>query len=240
MYSGFGQPIRAVLVKRKSRKMAMEKRYLKRNLPSSALFLKITEAERRMEAGERELGFYLLDLKTRRVYRDANCSTFHDFISSRTGLAPKKAAELVRVALALESLPSMDAAFARGEIYWSAVRAMAAVATPQTEAQWVEFAKSHRVNEVESRVASSKPGEDPKDRRWNRKPLRYPYRFNVTAEKHQAFDLLAKILSKKAGTEVAIEDALFEATKKMIAEEIEADAGRGQDRVLPSSFRQVI
>jgi Holliday junction DNA helicase RuvB len=48
-----------------------ERRRLVRNLPSSTLFLKIRAAERRMEAGEREMGFYLLDLKRRHVYRDA-------------------------------------------------------------------------------------------------------------------------------------------------------------------------
>jgi len=38
-------------------------------LTTAALFAKIREAERRMEAGERELAFYLLDLKRRALYR---------------------------------------------------------------------------------------------------------------------------------------------------------------------------
>ena len=217
-----------------------EKRYLKRNLPSSQLFKKISGAERRMEAGERELGFYLLDLKSRHVYRDANCGSFREFIRKRSGLRLRKATHLVQVALALESLPLMDQAFAEGKLYWSAVRAMVAVATPQTEAKWLQYALTHRVDEVEALVASSKPGEDPQDKSWKRRPLRYPYRFNVTAEKHQAFELLMSMLSKKNGAEMAIEDALFEAVQLWIAEELEADAGRGPERLYPSSLRQVI
>src|SRR5881409_1070986 len=68
-----------------------ERRRLVRNLRSSALFAKIREAERRMEAGERELGFYLLDLKRRRVYKEAKCSSFRQFVKTRTGTSVKKA-----------------------------------------------------------------------------------------------------------------------------------------------------
>ena len=125
-----------------------ERRRLVRNLPSPVLFSKIRAAERRMEAGEREMGFYLLDLKRRRVYGEAKCSSFRQFVKSRTGTSVKKAMDLVRVAKALELLPLMDEAFSRGKLYWSAVRAMTSVATPQNEAQWVEYAKCHRVTAI--------------------------------------------------------------------------------------------
>jgi len=74
-----------------------ERRRLVRNLPSPVLFSKIRAAERRMEAGEREMGFYLLDLKRRRVYGEAKCSSFRQFVKSRTGTSVKKAMDLVRV-----------------------------------------------------------------------------------------------------------------------------------------------
>src|SRR5881296_1880768 len=63
-----------------------ERRRLVRNLPSPVLFSKIRAAERRMEAGEREMGFYLLDLKRRHVYRDAKCTSFSNYIRTKTGL----------------------------------------------------------------------------------------------------------------------------------------------------------
>ena len=177
---------------RKAPTRPLEVRYLTRNLPSAIVFQKIREAERRMAAGERELGFYLLDLKRRCLYREkGGASDFRQFILLRTGLSIKKANQLVRVALALESLPRMDQAFARGELYWSAVRAMAVVATPQTEEHWVEFARNRRVDEVERKVAASKAGDDPRQRRHGVSPVRYPYRFNATPEVHQAIESLA-------------------------------------------------
>ena len=75
-----------------------ERRRLVRDLRSKALFQKIREAERRTEAGERELAFYLLDLERRKLYRDAGCTSFGNFIDLKTGLSRKKATTLLRVA----------------------------------------------------------------------------------------------------------------------------------------------
>ena len=71
-----------------------EKRKLLRNLRAPALFTKIRDAERRMEAGERELGFYLLDLKRRKLYKDGTCKSFNEFVLRRTGLTTRKAGDL--------------------------------------------------------------------------------------------------------------------------------------------------
>jgi hypothetical protein len=81
------------------------RRKLRYNLPSAALHRRIREAGRLTEGGEREMGFYLLDLKKRKEYRIGTCVTFRQYIRERTGLSPKKAADLVRVAEALEKLP---------------------------------------------------------------------------------------------------------------------------------------
>src|SRR5262247_2822188 len=99
-------------------------RRLERNLRSDEVFRRLREAERYAAVGERELGFYLLDVKQRRLCRDAACRDFPEFVRRKTGLSQKKARDLVRVAEALESLPGMDAAFAQEELNWSAVRAM--------------------------------------------------------------------------------------------------------------------
>ncbi|MBI4586401.1 MAG: DUF222 domain-containing protein [Planctomycetes bacterium] len=131
-----------------------EKRRLERNLRAAAVISRVREAERRMEAGERELGFYLLELQRRKLYRSAGCSTFNQFIRLKTGMHPHKAADLVRAAKALESLPSLDEAFAKGQLFWSAVRAITSVATPQTDADWVRYALGKRVDEIERRVAA--------------------------------------------------------------------------------------
>ena len=55
------------------------------------------------------------------------------WLNWQCGIALVAARERVRVARALEELPLIDAAFARGEISYSKVRAMTRVATPENE-----------------------------------------------------------------------------------------------------------
>jgi len=100
------------------------RRVLQRNLTSSAVFERIKKAERLKEVGERELGFYLLEIKRRKLYTRFGCSSFSQFVKLKTGQKQKKARELVRVARALEGLPLLDEAFSRGDVYWGAVRAV--------------------------------------------------------------------------------------------------------------------
>ncbi len=55
------------------------------------------------------------------------------WLAWRIGLSPGVAREKVRVARALGKLPLIDAAFGRGELSYSKVRAVTRVATPETE-----------------------------------------------------------------------------------------------------------
>ena len=63
------------------------------------------------------------------------------WLNFKCGLGELVAREKVRVARALRSLPSIDAAFERGEISYSKVRAMTRVATPENEPQLLNIAR---------------------------------------------------------------------------------------------------
>ena len=72
-----------------------------------------------------------------------------EWLAWRVGLDLSAAYERVRVARALPGLPLLRAAFARGEVSYSKVRAMTRVATPQTEARLLTFAKNSTAAHVE-------------------------------------------------------------------------------------------
>src|SRR6185503_5644887 len=120
-------------------------RKLVRNLPTKTVIRRVHESERMAAAGERELGFYLREVQRRKIYLEVSCTTFDQFIRNKTGTREKKAKELVGIARALEELPIIDNAFSDGLLYWTAVRAMVRVATPEDQQEWVDFA---RVNTV--------------------------------------------------------------------------------------------
>src|SRR4051812_9218394 len=72
-----------------------------------------------------------------------------EWLSWRVGLDLSAAYERVRVARTLPGLPLIRAAFARGEVSSSEVRAMTRVATPETEARLLAFAKNGTASHVE-------------------------------------------------------------------------------------------
>jgi hypothetical protein len=72
------------------------------------------------------------------------------WLSWRIGLNLTAAYERVRVARALPTVPLISAAFGRGEISYSKVRALTRVATPQTEERLLKFARNGTASHVET------------------------------------------------------------------------------------------
>ena len=59
-----------------------------------------------------------------------------------------EAYHVVDVAPALTEIPRTADAVEAGAIGWSQVKAIASVANPETEARWIGFARTHRVEEL--------------------------------------------------------------------------------------------
>lgn len=66
-----------------------------------------------------------------------------------------KALELLRVARSFEAMPELSEAFRQGEIGWTKTREITRVATPKTEAAWLDRARQHDSNTVARMVAVS-------------------------------------------------------------------------------------
>ena len=77
-----------------------------------------------------------------------NCT---QWLHWRCDLSPSAAREKVRVAHALKALPEVSAAFEKGALSYSKVRALTRVATPANEAALVEFALPTTAARVEER-----------------------------------------------------------------------------------------
>uniref|UniRef100_UPI0013D6ED4D DUF222 domain-containing protein n=1 Tax=Candidatus Frankia alpina TaxID=2699483 RepID=UPI0013D6ED4D len=71
----------------------------------------------------------------------------------RCGLDLRASYEYLRVARALQTLPQISAAFARGEISFSKIRAITRIATPDTEAEWAHEEKRCSARELERLVS---------------------------------------------------------------------------------------
>lgn len=67
---------------------------------------------------------------------------FADYARALFGLSPRQTAARIRVAAALERLPRLAAALADGLLRWPGVRELSRVATPTTEAAWIDYAET--------------------------------------------------------------------------------------------------
>ena len=74
------------------------------------------------------------------------------WLNFKCGIGKLAAREKVRVARALRDLPKIDAAFERGEISYSKVRAMTRAATPENEAFLLEIARHGTAGHMERLV----------------------------------------------------------------------------------------
>jgi len=86
-----------------------------------------------------------------------------EYLEEVFGYAPRTAQEKLRVARDLGELPAMEAALESGQMPYSIVRELSRVATPTTEATWIEKARGRNYRQVEQMLAGRKKGDAPTD-----------------------------------------------------------------------------
>ena len=94
----------------------------------------------------------LAELDRRRPWSGYGIVSTAHWLNVRCGIDLVAASEKVRVARALEKLPLIAAAFARGEVSYSKVRAMTRAAEPENEDYFLNIAKSGTATHVERLV----------------------------------------------------------------------------------------
>ncbi len=92
----------------------------------------------------------------RQAWEEEGCVSAVQWLSWRCGLGSVAAREPIRVAGALRSLPAVAAALASGAITWSKGRAVTRIATPATEAMWLEVALDGTAVHVEQIVRNQR------------------------------------------------------------------------------------
>src|SRR5690348_12238704 len=106
---------------------------LKSGLPIPELAAQITELAGHLNAGNHRWLMLIAEFDTRNGWSDCATQSCAHWLNWQCGIDMGAAREKVRVAHALEKLPLISAAMARGAVSYSKVRAMTRVATPVTE-----------------------------------------------------------------------------------------------------------
>jgi Domain of unknown function (DUF222) len=97
------------------------------------------------------------------IWRRFGNASLHEYLEAVLGYSPRQATERVRIATALEDLPEIADALARGELHFSAVRELTRVATRDTEHAWLDETRGKNLRQIEQSVAGRKHGDRPSD-----------------------------------------------------------------------------
>lgn len=106
-------------------------------------------------------------------WRNDGAASMTSWLAAQLGVAHGTAADMVTVALLLEELPALAAAFGEGTLSWDKTRALARVATPETERELAERARGLSAAQTERLARCSRAaGDDTTPRslrmRWDR------------------------------------------------------------------------
>lgn len=99
---------------------------------------------------------HVAEFDRRRAWAAWGCVSCAHWIAWRCSLAPKTAREHVRVACRLEELPLVAAAFARGELSYSKVRALTRLEEIEDEATLVDLGLVHTAAQLEKVVRATR------------------------------------------------------------------------------------
>ena len=109
----------------------------------------ITILSANLHAATHRLLVLIAEFDRRRGWEQDGQRSCADWLAFRTGIDLGAAREKVRAAKALEQLPAISAAMARGQLSFAKVRALTRVATPEHEADLLEFARGCTAAQVE-------------------------------------------------------------------------------------------
>ncbi len=125
-------------------------------LPAQQVDLELRAAVRDYRGSERRVVLWFSDLHRRRLFRKLGFSSIQLYAAGRLGFSEATTAQFLRLCRALEGLPELQRSVACGAVPWTKARAVATVATPETERRWVEKARTVSRRELEREVRETR------------------------------------------------------------------------------------
>ncbi len=121
----------------------------------------LSRLARERAAADAEEGRWLLAALRSAAHVHLGFGSFNEYIERMFGYKPRSTQEKLRVAEALEELPSLNRALESGALGWSAVRELTRVAVADNEQEWLDLARGKTVRQLEEVVAGKDLGDSP-------------------------------------------------------------------------------
>lgn len=126
------------------------------DLPARDVDCHLRDSLRELHRVERNTVLWFSEVLRRKLYRDLGYGSMHQYARVALGFGPAKTSQFIRLGEALHDLPKLRESVARGELGWTKARTVAAVATPETEEDWLAAAKSESRTVLEDRARQAR------------------------------------------------------------------------------------
>src|SRR5262245_37006280 len=114
-------------------------------LPPGEVVERLYFHHRQGQIADRAIGFYLLEMQERNIHEPYQNAA----VWARKNLEGiEKPERKLFTAMRVADLPLLAQAFAGALVPWTKIREVARVATPDTEEEWLEFARTHNCRDV--------------------------------------------------------------------------------------------
>jgi hypothetical protein len=106
------------------------------------------------------LGMLARRFLARRGHHELGFARLGDYAREQLGISARELQSLATVAARLDGLPRLREAFVAGVLSWAQLRLLAVVATPETDAEWLDLARGRTVRALAAliRPTSEDPG----------------------------------------------------------------------------------
>ncbi len=140
----------------------------------------------------------LHEMESRGLHAEIGHVSADHYAESREGPKRRTARHYLAVDEALDRLPLIDRPFLDGRLHWSKLHALVAIASPETEAEWLEQALSLTCSELERAVAGVRKGERPRSDRLAIPKVRFMAGGMLDALAFARWELVKERLSHEA------------------------------------------
>lgn len=175
-------------------------------------------------AADHRCAVLLFELAKDQLYRQLGHTSVVAYAVEVLGLTVRRTRDLLAIGRRLPELPLLSEAFAAGDVGWTKVREVVRVATPATEAAWVDVAKKVNNRELELRVGLTHVGDLPPEDGCSAEkgPSRVRMVFELEASDAQVVrDAIALVRAQSGVNRAEVEDGALLA---MIAGKVLAEA----------------
>jgi len=150
-----------------------------------ALDSKLAEHVKTKRIAAYHLARVLAEIEQSRIHQEFGYANIADYANERHGIPG--CAALRRLGERLPGLPLLDRAMADGQIGWTKAARVAAVATPETEAEWLAFASGVTSRVLERAVPGRAGGLPPTEAELADLPDLVLETLRMTNAQHQVF-----------------------------------------------------